>query len=52
VALNDRLLSAHQVAGREPQDSRAAWWGYVTYVIDVGLMHWQWKHQDDLRRQE
>ena len=27
-----------------------AWWGYVRYAVGVGLMHWQWKHEDELRR--
>ena len=25
------------------------WWGYVRYVVDVGRMHWLWKHESELR---
>ena len=26
------------------------WWGMVRFMVGVGLMHWHWKHEDELRR--
>ena len=26
------------------------WWGMVRWVVDVGRMHWHWKHETELRR--
>ena len=28
----------------------AGWWGFARYVVGVGRMHWQWKHESELRR--
>jgi hypothetical protein len=26
------------------------WWGFARFIVGVGMMHWHWKHQDELRR--
>jgi hypothetical protein len=25
------------------------WWGMVQFIVGVGMMHWHWKHGDELR---
>jgi hypothetical protein len=25
------------------------WWGFARFIVGVGMMHWHWKHQDELR---
>jgi hypothetical protein len=28
----------------------AGWWGFAHYVVGVGRMLWNWKHESELRR--
>jgi hypothetical protein len=25
------------------------WWGFARFIVGVGMMHWHWKHEDELR---